>query len=396
MALHITHIAPTSYFSDYGCHVRIYEETRALASLGYQSTIYTYGGGTSPGPAQIIRIPKFADDGAVKVGSQLKKAWLDPILLATASIRGVGKPVDLVHAHLHEGALIGKFVAMSRRVPMVFDFQGSLLAEMLDHGFIGRQSKLTPLISLVERSINRLPNKIVTSSTNARNLLIDSFGIAPDRVAAISDCVDTSAFMPRPTHPENNRSMILSRYRIPNNRLIIGYLGLLADYQGIPHLIEAAAKVIQSFPGVHFLLMGYPGVETYKRMVSQKGIEDHVTFTGRISYFEAPQHLAATDIAVSPKLSETEGNGKLLNYMATGLPTVAFDGEVAREYLGENGRFAVPRDSDSLADNMLELLHNATARTTEGKSLRRRAEANFSWDRGRSQLHNIYQELLQC
>ena len=396
MTLHITHIAPTSYFSDYGCHVRIYEETRALASLGYQSTIYTYGGGVSPGPAQIVRIPKFADDGAVRVGSQLKKVWLDPILLATASFRGIGKPIDLVHAHLHEGALIGKFVAMSRRVPMVFDFQGSLLAEMLDHGFIDRHSRLTSLISLVEDSINRLPNKIITSSTNARNLLIDSFNIEPERVVAISDCVDTNAFTPRPGHPEHNRSRIINRYHIPNNRLLIGYLGLLADYQGIPHLIEAAAKVIESFPGAHFLIMGYPGVETYQRMATQKGIQDHVTFTGRISYFEAPQHLAATDIAVSPKLSETEGNGKLLNYMATGLPTVAFDGEVAREYLGESGRVAVPGDHHSLAEHILELLNNATTRTCEGTSLRTRAVANFSWDRGRSQLHNIYQELLQC
>ncbi len=35
-------IAPTSFFLDYGCHVRILEETRALLAQGMQVRIVTY------------------------------------------------------------------------------------------------------------------------------------------------------------------------------------------------------------------------------------------------------------------------------------------------------------------------------------------------------------------
>ena len=35
-------IAPTSFFADYGCHVRIYEEVRILQQLGHQVTVVTY------------------------------------------------------------------------------------------------------------------------------------------------------------------------------------------------------------------------------------------------------------------------------------------------------------------------------------------------------------------
>ena len=45
--------------------------------------------------------------------------------------------------------------------------------------------------------------------------------------------------------------------------------------------------------------------------------------------------LALGDIAAGPKLSATEGAGKLLNYMSIGLPTVAFDTPVSREYLAD-------------------------------------------------------------
>ena len=38
-------IAPTSFFADYGGHIRILEEARALQKLGHRLTITTYHNG---------------------------------------------------------------------------------------------------------------------------------------------------------------------------------------------------------------------------------------------------------------------------------------------------------------------------------------------------------------
>ena len=46
------------------------------------------------------------------------------------------------------------------------------------------------------------------------------------------------------------------------------------------------------------------------------------------------------DIGIAPKISATEGSGKLLAYMAASLPVVAFDTPVHREYLGNMGLYA--------------------------------------------------------
>ena len=62
-------------------------------------------------------------------------------------------------------------------------------------------------------------------------------------------------------------------------------------------------------------------------------------------------------------ISRTEGLGKLLNYMAMGLPTVAFDVPVAREYLGdlglyaETGNAAIASAGCSDSDGLRELRH---------------------------------------
>ena len=73
-------------------------------------------------------------------------------------------------------------------------------------------------------------------------------------------------------------------------------------------------------------------------------MDDVVTFTGRVPFSDAPYYLSACDIAVAPKMSTSEGSGKLLNYMAMALPIVAYDTALNREYLGELGVYALPGD----------------------------------------------------
>ena len=83
---------------------------------------------------------------------------------------------------------------------------------------------------------------------------------------------------------------------------------------------------------------------------------DHTTFTGKVPYHQARDYLALGDVAVAPKLSATEGSGKILNYMAMGLPTVAFDTPVSREYLGDVGIYATAGRSRVLAEALLDAL----------------------------------------
>src|SRR5205823_13874044 len=48
-SLRVLMIAPTSFFSDYGCHVRILEEARGLQGCGHRVVICTYHhGGAVP------------------------------------------------------------------------------------------------------------------------------------------------------------------------------------------------------------------------------------------------------------------------------------------------------------------------------------------------------------
>jgi glycosyltransferase involved in cell wall biosynthesis len=98
---------------------------------------------------------------------------------------------------------------------------------------------------------------------------------------------------------------------------------------------------------------------------------------------------------VAPKLSATEGAGKILNYMAMALPTVAFDTPVGREYLGTLGVYAGRTgDPAALADAVASLLNDPRRRTELGWKLRARAARHFSWERAGRHLLAIYRTVL--
>jgi len=386
-------IAPTSFFADYGCHVRILEEARALQKLGHRVTIVTYHSGRAIDGVEIQRtipIPWWRD---AVVGSSPQKLAFDVLLSLKAMSVALHRRPDIIHGHLHEGALIGWPVSLLRRAPLIFDFQGSLTSEMVDHQFLRPDGPFFKPMRRLEEIINRLPSAIVTSTQHAADLCVREFGCPVERLHPVPDGVNLDVFRPGLLTPEERARRRAALGIAPNAR-VIAYLGLLAEYQGTSLLLWAAARLLRERDDVHFLIMGYPGQDRYRQMAHELGIADRVTLTGKIPYEQAPQALALGDIAVAPKVSATEGSGKLLNYMAMAMPTAAFDTPVSREYLADAGVYAPAGDPEGLAQALMRLLDHPAWAAELGRQLRRRAEEHYSWDRAGRQIVEIYEQVL--
>lgn len=390
-------IAPTSFFADYGCHVRILEEAQILQKLGHRVTIVTYRNGNDVPGLDIRRTLPIPWRQDYEVGSSRHKIAFDALLGWKTLTLLARERFDVIHAHLHEGALIGEVLGRLFGIPVVFDFQGSLTEEMADHGFLRRESPLFGPALRLETWIDRTAPQIVTSSVHAERLLIERFGCAPERVHALPDCVNGDAFRPAETYPPEALAALRERLALPPGRRLLVYLGLLAEHQGVSHLLEALRLLVEQSRNVHLLLMGFPNVPVYREKAHRLGLGDRVTFTGRVVYQQAPIHLALGDAAVAPKLSNTEAAGKLLNYMAVGLPTVAFDTPVAREYLGLEGFLAQRGHVASLAEQIEKSLFPdgdpQEFRRRVGGRLRQRALQHFDWRRAGREIVALYDGL---
>jgi len=385
-------LAPTSFFADYGCHVRILVEVLALQRLGHRVTVCTYHNGEDIEGLHIVRTPGIPWRRQYEVGSSLHKVAFDALLSIRSLAWTVRRRPDIIHAHLHEGALIGFFLSRLWRIPLIFDFQGSLTGEMLDHGFLSPNSWFRASLRRLEQLIDHLPDTVIVSSNHATGLLRQEFNCDEKQIHLLPDTVDTDLFCPKGT--EDGILDLKQELGIPLGSQVVVYLGLLAEYQGISLLLQAARDLVHRYPDLHFLVMGHPNVEHYRALAARLGIGEQVTFTGRIHYVEAHRYLRLGDVAVAPKLSATEGSGKLVNYMAMGLPTVAFDTQVSREYLGAWGVYARTGDYVSLAEAIGSMLEDRARAATLGKKLRERAVREYSWPVLLQNLGDIYSGLL--
>ncbi len=390
--LRILMIAPTSFFSDYGGHIRILEETYTLQGMGHEVAIVTYYKGSDMPGLDIRRTAPLPWRAEYEVGSSRHKIAFDVYLAWQSLVEAMRFKPDVIHGHMHEGALIGGILAKLLRRPLVFDFQGSMTAEMTDHNFLRKDGRLYRLAFRLENFINKMPQAILTSSLKATRLLEEQFQLPSDKLVPLPDCANPRRFDPDQFTPEM-KQQLRQQLGLPTDTPLVAYLGLMTDYQGIPHLIEAAARLKQAGEKVHFLIMGYPNVARYKSIAQQKGVSDIITFTGKVQYQHAPAYLALGDIAVAPKMSTSEGSGKLLNYMALGQPVVAYDSAVHREYLGDLGVYAPSGDVAAFTEAIAALLRQPARRQELGQQLRQRALQTYSWQKAGEQIVSLYKQL---
>jgi len=387
-------LAPTMYFADYGCHVRILEEAVVLKELGHTVTILAYPNGRDLWGVDVRRSWGVPFNYRIEVGSSRHKIYLDIMLGLKALLPVLRHKPDIIHAHLHEGGLMGWVLSKLTGAPLVFDFQGSLTSEMLDQHFIKETSIFFKPLAWLEKRINHLGNAVLTSSKHAAQLLEKDFAVPRGRIHPTPDSVNPNIFNPA-NFSEQDKIVLKQSLGIPLEKQVLVYSGLLTEYQGVGLLLKALQQLSTRRNDFFLLLMGFPAIDHYSNVARDLGVANIVKMTGKMPYENLARHLALGDIAIAPKLSSTEGNGKILNYMSMALPTVAFKTPVSQEYLGEYGVYAEAHSAEALAAAIERALNMPLAqREQTAQALRHHVTTNFTWQKTGQQIEAVYAAVL--
>lgn len=333
-------LAPTPFFSDRGCHIRVLNSYLRLKSEGNQIKLITYPIGRNIMDIKPIRTANIPGYSKTSPGFSIYKPFLDILLYYKAKKEMKSNNYNLIYAHLHEGALIGHFLKKKFKTKLIFDSQGSLVGELEAGGTLKKKSLLSKFTSKIEKSITNKPDEIITSTEGLKNFIQKQLKINK-KITVIKDIPDKSLF---------NQKAKPAKISLPKNKKIVVYLGGLQPYKGIDYLLEAIPYANEKF---HFLIMGYP-LDHVKFRAKELGIENRITLTGKIPYEKAPSYLKLGDLAVSPKTLESgEANAKIYNYLAMNLPIVCFDMEETRDLKKEFPKakilFAKEKDVKDLA-----------------------------------------------
>ena len=241
-------------------------------------------------------------------------------------------------------------------------------------------------MAALERRIARWFYVITQSDSMITEL--ETMGVAAEKRTNVHDGVDTAVFTPRPVDRE-----LAARLGIDESKPRVLYMGLFAEYQGTDVMLEAFKQVAGKNPRTQFLMIGFPDIEKYRAAGERLGIGENMKFLGRVDYEVLPRYLSLSPVAVAPKIAITEGDGKIYNYMAMGMATVAFDRSVSREILGDTGLYAALGDPRALAEKILWALDHPEDSRILGQKSRERAIGNLSWDAVGRRIDEVYRRL---
>jgi len=386
----ILHIAPTPFFSDRGCHVRIAGVVGCFQTLNFDNIVCTYHLGNEVKGIATHRIGNIKNYTKTSAGPSKYKLWADLKLLIVAVKEYRTKKPVAIHAHLHEGILIALLVKLLffwRKTPVVADLQGSLVGELITYGSFDKYPVPKWPIALIERTLLFFSDRIVCSSQHSIDLMTEKFPESARKMSLAQDGADD----PNPPNLEK-RDALRQELGIDPEAICVVYSGVLQESKGLSELQELIRLTLQMSQNIHFLIIGYPK-ENIQAFLDAHNLASHCTLTGRLEFDALADYLALGDIAIDPKNSDAgEGSGKILNYMANSKAIVAFDTVNNQKFLGEDTRLA--RSVEEAHHILIEYAGDLTMTNAKGIKNYERFSENYSWSVCASQLERVYTQFL--
>lgn len=331
-------IAATPYFSDRGCHIRIYDELKYLKKNKIDVTLVTYNLGEkiNINGVKIIKSTKIPWYKNTAPGFSFYKIFADFFLLYTTYKEYLRLKPEILHAHLYEGLAIACIVKLLSlgRVKIIFDCQGSLAKEMYSYN-LSKSKLLKPfyyLFLLIEKSLLLFPDRVICSSMNSYNFLINKFNLKKNKIDILDDGIDINLFN---EFNEEDRNNIKRKLNISTENKIFIYTGSISKAKGVDKLLDEIPYILEKQSNIKFLIAGYGDLEDYYK---EKYIDNkNIIFTDKFSYFDLVRYLSVADFAIEPKQGSSESSGKLLNYMGANLPIICFKNKFNHSVLKEKG-----------------------------------------------------------
>ncbi|MBQ5644069.1 MAG: glycosyltransferase family 4 protein [Bacteroidaceae bacterium] len=159
-------------------------------------------------------------------------------------------------------------------------------------------------------------------------------------------------------------------------------VGRLDAWRGFDLVIESFARVAKTHKKIHLTIVGKGAdKERLKGIINKLGLQEQVTFTGKVAMDEYYRLLAASDVVVNASLKEGAVTVSF-DSMAMGKPLICLDTTGYTRYFSNEYAIVIPRTGrEEVIDNLaaaMERMTNADERKSIGEKAKN-AGAQFTW-----------------
>jgi glycosyltransferase involved in cell wall biosynthesis len=220
-----------------------------------------------------------------------------------------------------------------------------------------RKSRFEPAIKIAERFVYKYADHLCANNEALRQYCVE-MGAKADKSSVIYPGVDLNRFSPL-----NARQDLLEALGIKTTDKVLLFMGTLFRFSGLVELINELAPSLLSDQSLKLLILGEgEDFDRLRHLSSELKLDSQIIMTGRIEYDDLADYLRLGDVALLPFspgiVTHNALPGKVLQYLACGLPTVAtpLDGLMAMIPQGQGVVYA--NDYSEMASAAISLVEN--------------------------------------
>jgi glycosyltransferase involved in cell wall biosynthesis len=243
----------------------------------------------------------------------------------------------------------------------------------------------------LERHSVASADHVIETNDSYRAVDIKRNGADPARATVVRTGPDPARLRPIPPDPSLRRGR-------PH---LAAYIGVMGPQDGVDIVLRMAHIVVAKLGrnDISYTLIGSGDCfEDLVALRDELDLGDYVEFTGRIPDDAVAAILSTADVGISPDpknpLNDVSTMNKTMEYMAFGLPVIAFDLRETRISAAEAGLYATPNDVDELAGSLVRLIDDPVMREVMGKAGRARIEQELAWHHQAARYAKVYEGLI--
>lgn len=248
------------------------------------------------------------------------------------------------------------------------------------------------LLLKLERWTFKTADASIATNETFKEIAVERGGMSPERVFIVRSIPDVSRFKRVAPNTELRKG----------RKHVVGYVGIMGAQDGVDLLVEAMHQLVnvERRDDVGCVIVG-SGTELagLQKMTAERGLGDHVTFTGFLSGEPLLAALSSFDLGVIPDPKNTYNDkismNKAFEYMTLGIPFVQFDLMEGRKIAGDAALYAAENSPLDLAAKIARLIDEPELSRQLAGEGQIRAKALLKWDEEAKRLLAAYETALR-
>lgn len=380
LSIHSSPLGPLGTRDTGGMSVYIRESARELGRMGHRVDIFTRRSTKVGDPvialAENVRLVHLSTGNGINVPKEALHRYIADFYRSLESFRNRHLlDYDLIHSHYWLSGSLGDMARESWQRPHIITFH--TLGAVKNSTGVGEPEP--PLRITTEKNLAATCERVLSTTAKDKLQLVCLYGAVPDKIGVVPCGVNLNLFRPL--------GLAAARQWLgftPDHPIVL-FVGRFEPVKGIDRLLTAMTY-LRRRDSLRLVLVGgdgpaSPATRRLKKQACELGLQDVVTFAGRIDQDRLPPYYSAADVLVVPSHYESFGLVGL-EALACGTPVVATPVGAMESILqqGRTGQVVSEAAPRLLADAIEAFLPNKARKTVSAADIRA-SVLPFSWSK---------------